>query len=327
MKHNMKKISFLMAALLMSLGFVNAQDVNFSRVEDASIFYNPGLNLKTTSTVNALHRNVSFDNSTAIQTTASWANLVAASKKNADAIEDKGYFNFTFGAGSDNAGGMLKTSNAVLGVAYSMPLNKSGLRMALGFQSQLYNASLNFAGQTFPKQFDQFGFLPNVAPGDRIYNYGENQWVSVNAGASISKSSEKNAWYLGASMRHLNQPSINWQSLSTYVLSSSLGIQAGYTHMGATTQTSGYVFITQKANAYEYVIGTRVQQKIGSADKQIKIGAGLGYRVDDALLASVDFMWGRAAFGINYDFSQGDMKTLGVAKNAVEVGLRYKLKK
>ena len=47
----------------------------------------------------------------------------------------------------------------------------------------------------------------------------------------------------------------------------------------------------------------------------------------DAFIASVDFMWRRAAFGVSYDFSQGDMKTLGVAKNAVELGLRYNLKK
>lgn len=324
----MKKISFLMAALLMSLGFANAQDVNFSRVEEASTFYNPGLNVNTKSTLNALHRNVSFDNSIAIQTTTAWANIVVVNKKNADAIQEKGYFNFTVGLGSDDANqGVLKTSNALLGLSYSMPLSNSGLRLAMGFQSQIYSVNLNFAGQTFPKQYNQFGFLPNIAPGDRIYSYGGNQWVSANAGVSLSKTSEKHAWYLGASMRHINQPSVNWQSLSTFTLPSSFGIQAGYTHIGAVTQTSGYVFITQKANAYEYIIGTKVQQKIGSADKEIKIGAGLGYRVDDALLASVDFMWGRAAFGINYDFSQGDMKTLGVAKNAVEVGLRYKLKK
>jgi len=324
----MKKISFLMAALLMSIGFVNAQDVNFSRVEEASTFYNPGLNVNTKSTLNALHRNVSFDNSVAIQTTTAWANLVAVSKKNAEAIEDKGYFNFTVGLGSDDASqGVLKTANALVGLSYSMPLNKNGLRLAMGFQSQIYSVNLNFAGQTFPKQYDQFGFLPNVAPGDRIYSYGGNQWVSANAGVSLSKTSEKNAWYLGASMRHINQPNVNFQSLSNFVLPSSLGIQAGYTHMGATTQTSGYVFITQKANAYEYIIGAKVRQKVGNGDKQIKVGAGLGYRVDDALIASIDFMWGRAALGVNYDLSEGAMKTLGVAKNAVEVGLRYQLKK
>jgi type IX secretion system PorP/SprF family membrane protein len=327
MKHNMKKISFLMAALLMSLGFVNAQDVNFSRVEESSTFYNPGLNLQTKGTLNALHRNVSFDNSTAIQTTAAWANLVVVSKKNADIIEDKGYFNFTVGVGSDDASQVLKTSNAVLGLAYSMPLSNNGLRLAMGFQSQIYSASLNLSGQTFPKQFDQFGFLPNVAPGDRIFTSGSNQWISANAGLSLSKTTEKNAWYIGASMRHINQPSVNWQSLSSFVLPRSLGIQAGYTHMGATTQTSGYVFITQKANAYEYIIGAKVRQKVGNGDKQIKVGAGLGYRVDDALIASIDFMWGRAALGVNYDLSEGAMKTLGVAKNAVEVGLRYQLKK
>jgi len=327
MKNNMKKISFLIAALLISVGFVYAQDLNFSRVEEASTFYNPALNLKSKGSLNALRRNTSFDNSTSIQTSAAWANLVATSKNNTESIDNKGYFNFTVGLGSDDANQTLKTSNAILGIAYSLPLNNNGLRIALGFQSQIYSASLNLAGQTFPKQFDQFGFLPNIAPGDRIFSSGSNQWLSANAGFSISKSSEKNAWYLGASMRNINKPTVNWQSLSEFVMPTSLGIQAGYTHMGVTTQTSGYVFVTQKANAYEYIIGTKVQQKVGSADKEIKIGAGLGYRIDDAFIASVDFMWRRAAFGVSYDFSQGDMKTLGVAKNAVELGLRYNLKK
>jgi len=324
----MKKISFLMAALLVSIGFVNAQDVNFSRVEEASTFYNPGLNVNTKSTLNALHRNVSFDNSVAIQTTTAWANLVAVSKKNAEAIEDKGYFNFTVGLGSDDASqGVLKTANALVGLSYSMPLNKNGLRLAMGFQSQIYSVNLNFAGQTFPKQYDQFGFLPNVAPGDRIYSYGGNQWVSANAGVSLSKTSEKNAWYIGASMRHLNKPTVNWQSLSTFAMPSSLGIQAGYTHMGVTTQTSGYLFITQKANATEYIVGARVQQKIGTGARDIKVGAGVGYRMGDAMITSIDFMWSKTTFGVSYDFSQGDIKTLGIAKNAVEVGLKYTLKK
>jgi len=317
-----------MAALLMSIGFVNAQDVNFSRVEEASTFYNPGLNVNTKSTLNALHRNVSFDNSVAIQTTTAWANLVAVSKKNAEAIEDKGYFNFTVGLGSDDASqGVLKTANALVGLSYSMPLNKNGLRLAMGFQSQIYSVNLNFAGQTFPKQYDQFGFLPNVAPGDRIYSYGGNQWVSANAGVSLSKTSEKNAWYIGASMRHLNKPTVNWQSLSTFAMPSSLGIQAGYTHMGVTTQTSGYLFITQKANATEYIVGARVQQKIGTGARDIKVGAGVGYRMGDAMITSIDFMWSKTTFGVSYDFSQGDIKTLGIAKNAVEVGLKYTLKK
>ena len=323
----MKKISFIIAALVMTFGFSNAQDLNFSRVEDASTFYNPGLQIKSKSTLNALHRNVSFDNSIAIQTTAAWANLVATSKSNRDAIEDKGYFNFTVGASTDNAGGVLKTSNAVLGIAYSLPMSKNGLRLALGFQSQVYSANLDFAGQTFPKQFDQFGFLPNVAPGDRIYNVGSNQWVSANAGISLSKTSEKNAWYIGASMRHLNKPTVNWQSLSTFAMPSSLGIQAGYTHMGVTTQTSGYVFITQKANATEYIVGARVQQKIGNGTRDIKVGAGVGYRMGDAMITSIDFMWSKTTFGVSYDFSQGDIKTLGIAKSAVEVGLKYTLKK
>jgi len=284
--------------------------------------------VNTKSTLNALHRNVSFDNSVAIQTTTAWANLVAVSKKNAEAIEDKGYFNFTVGLGSDDANqGVLKTANALVGLSYSMPLNKNGLRLAMGFQSQIYSVNLNFAGQTFPKQYDQFGFLPNVAPGDRIYSYGGNQWVSANAGVSLSKTSEKNAWYIGASMRHLNKPTVNWQSLSTFAMPSSLGIQAGYTHMGVTTQTSGYLFITQKANATEYIVGARVQQKIGTGARDIKVGAGVGYRMGDAMITSIDFMWSKTTFGVSYDFSQGDIKTLGIAKNAVEVGLKYTLKK
>jgi hypothetical protein len=120
---------------------------------------------------------------------------------------------------------------------------------------------------------------------------------------------------------------VNWQSLSTFAMPSSLGIQAGYTHMGVTTQTSGYVFITQKANATEYIVGARVQQKIGTGARDIKVGAGVGYRMGDAMITSIDFMWSKTTFGVSYDFSQGDIKTLGIAKNAVEVGLKYTLKK
>lgn len=322
----MKKIlqlAFFIAVNATSI-LLHAQDIQFSKVEDAALLFNPAATMKASNQAILLYRNMQTQGQSAYVSTAGIVTLDYHPIK-VDTTQQTSYFSFTIGMTNENAlQHVLTTSSALLGVGYHLSLNKKGLLLSLAFQTQFNNSSINFSGQILPNQLDAYGINSAIAPSDIIYNKGAIQWMSVHSGLNLSNTSAHNAWYLGLGMRHVNQPSVAWQeNKANFSLPMSLTTQMGYSYFDTHKTLGVYAYSAKRAQATELLFGVYAQKPLNFLNTSIKLG--LAYRSGDGLIPSCDLSWSRTKLGLSYDLGNATNASI-ITKHALEIGLNYKFK-
>ena len=179
----MRKI-YILLLFLAATGLARGQEINFSRVQDMTIWYNQSLKTDKQNTLDLNYRSVTFGGQIAYNSVAALLSMPLISK----AAKDKpnsGYLSFSVGAASDKTNdGILNNDLGTIGLSYAVPLGRHETYLAAGFQAQYYQSNFNVAGITgaFGDQFNNYGPIEGAPSADRLasgWSYGH---FNLNAG-------------------------------------------------------------------------------------------------------------------------------------------------
>ena len=280
----------------------NAQDPHFSSVQDMNTWYNPALKTNQMPQAYINFRNVNYQGAVVYSSKAASIDLPLVSNT-AMPGEIRPFANITVGINTDNAtDGSMKLSTGMLSFSYALPLNGDDTYLAAGFQG-VYNFSrVGFDGNlVYPLQFDKYGAIGTALIADPLQSGYQFGYFAAGAGAALFHDGEKKQWYLGASVRHFNQPVSEWTH--NYHVPRTIGIQAGYTTVVSNTGViSGYGVFSWQAGVEEQLLGCSYKHYLDdSANYAIAFTAAC--RLRDAAIPGIGLYFGKSRLSFSYEFN------------------------
>ncbi len=235
--------------LIVSLAFAAemacAQEINFSRVQDMTIWYNQSLKTDKLNSLKLNYRNVQYGGAIAYNSVAAMFDMPILSKEAKDK-KNAGYFSLSAGAASDKSNqGILNNTLGLLGLSYAVPIGRNETYLAAGFQAAYYQSKLNLAGveNAFGDQYDNYGPIENGISNDRLANGWSYSHLNINTGASVFNNSKRNKWYLGASLLQVNKPYTDKLKTDSLRLKVGIGVQGGYRYITPTDDEVAFYMI------------------------------------------------------------------------------------
>ena len=215
----------IFVVLLAIVSEIRGQDVYYAAVQDLNIWYNPSLKTTKLAVLHANFRNVNYEGITAYNSKAATVELplTTSEKKETDNIP---FVNLAIGINADNASNnALDVSTAMLSLSYALPLNNKNTYLALGFQGNYTFSKVAYSG-SFPGSFDQYGALGAAISSDPLQSGYQYNYFTAGAGVTLFQTTAEKQWYIGGSLRHINQPYTDWTYSARLPMNAS--IQAGY---------------------------------------------------------------------------------------------------
>ena len=317
---------FLSILILVGLtGLARGQEINFSRVQDMTIWYNQSLKTDKQNTFVLNYRSVTYGGQIAYNSAAAMVDLPLLSKDAKDR-PNSGYFSVSAGAASDKTNdGILNNSLGTLGISYAVPIGRHETYLAAGFQAQYYQSSFNVAGvsNAFGDQFNAYGPIEGAPSSDRLasgWNYGH---FNLNGGLSVFSNGRYDKWYVGASVMQVNQPYAYKIKSDSTRLKPDIGIQGGYKFTTKEDdEVAFYMAMNWEGPAYRHYYELIYTKAIPGVAGGAAVGLGLGYRYNDALVPNVELRYQKLTMGILYDVNISTISASGIARDGLELALK-----
>jgi type IX secretion system PorP/SprF family membrane protein len=319
----MRKFTLVMFICCLSL-FVTAQDPHFSQFFSSPLTLNPALTGKFDGTVRVAgnYRNQwpAFNN---VYTTST-ASLDFSILNNVLPEND------TWGIGliglTDKAGGnILKTTFGGISTAYHKALNEDGFsQIGIGFQAMYGQKRLDYSKLYYEDMLTPFGFTGVT---QEVYNNNDLdvKYFDVNAGLIYTVStSDRNNFYIGASMYHINRPKESFKGGNWNVAARTTISAGGYFPVSdaLTLHTSG-IYQTQ-GKATETTIGGAISSSLNNDETNpSNIYGGVWMRVKDALIPYIGLEFAGMRFGASYDINISGLKAGSQSRGGMEISLIY----
>lgn len=321
----MRKI-YSIPILLLVTGLARGQEINFSRVQDMTMWYNQSLKTDKQDNLVLDYRNVAYAGQIAYNSVAAMFDMPLLSKT-AKSKSNSGYFSMSVGAASDKSNaGILNNTLGLLGISYAVPIGPHETYLAIGFQGEYYQSNFNVAGITgaFADQFDAYGPIEGQPSNDRLaagWSYGH---FNANVGASVFSNGRYDKWYFGASVQQVNQPySYQIKSDSTR-LKPDYSVQGGYKFTTATDdEVAFYMLMSWQGPAYRHYFDLAYTKAVPDVAGGAAVGVGLGYRYNDAIIPNIELRYQKLVVGILYDVNISTISASGVARDGVELDLKF----
>src|SRR6185312_4153086 len=110
--------------LLLLTGLARGQEVNFSRVQDMTMWYNQSLKTDKQDNLVLDYRSISYGGQIAYNSVAAMFDMPLLSKE-ARNKSNAGYFRMSLGASSDKSNaGILNNTLGMLGISYAVPISQ-----------------------------------------------------------------------------------------------------------------------------------------------------------------------------------------------------------
>jgi type IX secretion system PorP/SprF family membrane protein len=320
----MRKI-YTLLIFLAATGYARGQEINFSRVQDMTIWYNQSLKTDKQNSLDLNYRSVTFGGQIAYNSVAALFSMPLVSK----AAKDKpnsGYLSLSAGAASDKTNdGILNNDLGTLGLSYAVPLGRHETYLAAGFQAQYYQSNFNVAGITgaFGDQFNNYGPIEGAPSMDRLaagWSYGH---FNLNAGVSVFSNGRNDKWYIGASMLQTNQPYAYKIKSDSTRLKPIIGIQGGYKFTTKEDdEIAFYMAMNWEGPAYRHYYELIYTKPIPGVAGGAAVGVGLGYRYDDALVPNIELRYQKLTLGVLYDVNISTISASGIARDGLEMAIK-----
>jgi type IX secretion system PorP/SprF family membrane protein len=320
----MRKFNAILILLLVA-GLARGQEVNFSRVQDLTMWYNQSLKTDKQDNLVLDYRNVSYGGQIAYNSVAAMFDMPLLSK-DARNKPNSGYFSVSVGAASDKSNaGILNNTLGMLGISYSVPIGKHETYLSLGFQGEYYQSNFNVAGISgaFGDQFNAYGPIEGQPSADRLASGWQYGHFNANVGASVFSNGRYDKWYFGVSAQQVNQPySYNIKSDSTR-LKADYSVQGGYKFTTATDdEVAFYMLMSWQGPAYRHYFNLSYTKAVPDVAGGAAVGVGLGYRYNDAIIPNIELRYQKMVIGILYDVNISTISASGVARDGVELALK-----
>ncbi len=320
----MKKIA---SVIIVVLGFIfnaDAQDPHFSQFFASPLTLNPALTGKFDGTLRAAgnYRNQwpAFNN---VYTTSTLS--VDFSILNKIIPE-----NDTWGVGiialTDKAGGGVLTNNYIgISTAYHKALNEDGYsQIGLGFQGMYGQKRLDNSKLYYEDMLTPFGFTGVT---QEVYNSNDLNinYFDVNAGLIYTVSTtDKNNFYFGASMYHINRPKESFKGGNWNIAARTTISAGGYFPVSdnLTLHTSGIYQVQGKST--ETTFGGAIASALNNDERNpTNVYGGLWMRWNDAVIPYLGLEFGGMRIGASYDINTSGLKAGSQSRGGMELSLIY----
>lgn len=228
---------------------------------------------------------------------------------------------------NDKAGdGDLRTTVVNVHLSYTVMLNKRGTQsLSSGIYGGVGHRTINYSALTFDSQWGPGGFDPG---NNNLENFTNDKVLYGDIGAGLLwsyRKSEKQNYYGGVSVSHLNQPNQSFLNEADEKLYIKLTVHGGG-HIGITEQIfilPSFMFLNQGPHR-EFNVGALVKFKksIVPTDKTAFYFGGW-YRVKDALIMSARVDFGDFNVGFSYDVNLSGLTPASHANGGPELSLIY----
>lgn len=319
------------AALMFQQGAVRAQDVHFTQFDASPLILNPA----NTGAFNGDWR-------ASVVYRDQWRSVVGASAFKTYAasfdmpiIRDISVDDYLAGGiqlYNDRAGdGNLTNFSALLSVAYHKFLGEDAKKvLTIGLQGGYSQKSIDLSRLYFGNEFDEGQWNPGINPDRNFLGTGNGNYV-INAGLSYAQAVSDNfSFTVGVGVNNINQP---LESFDSRTKSADVGLGMRYTgQLGAIIQVGDRfalkpaVLYQSQATAMELVAGNEFHYTLGE-DYELPtapaVFAGVWYRHEDAIMATVGVEFKGFRIGFGYDYNTSDLKNASNGNGGFEVSLRY----
>jgi type IX secretion system PorP/SprF family membrane protein len=225
----------------------------------------------------------------------------------------------------DQAGsGNLTSTETYVSVAYHQMLGYSSL-LTLGFNSGLINKRINLTNLKFPDQFDG-KFFDQTQPTSVVINQPNVNLFDMQVGMNYAYfPTDKMYVNAGFSVWHINRARESFFSTDPAGFDSRLPMRyIGF--LNGSFKTSDKVIVnpmayyTNQAGASEFVMGLNAQYNLsGDGDEQV-IG-GLYYRLGDAVIPMIGFIYKNIRLMFTYDATASSLSQSASGAGAWEFAL------
>lgn len=317
----------VLALIIFSFAMVaKAQDPHFSQFFASPLTLNPALTGKFDGTLRVAgnYRNQwpAFNNVYTTSTLSADFTILNRSLPDYD----------TWGVGiiglKDKAGGnILKNDYIGISTAYHKALNEDGFsQIGIGFQAMYGQKRLDWKNLYFEDQLTPLGFDLTVPSADiSTLNNPDISYLDINAGLIYTVStSDRNNFYLGASMYHINRPKESFQG-GTWNIAARTTISAGGyfpVSESLTLHTSGIYQIQGKST--EATFGGALSSILNEDETNpTNIYGGLWLRAKDAVIPYLGLEFAGMRLGASYDINISSLKSGSESRGGMEISLIY----
>jgi type IX secretion system PorP/SprF family membrane protein len=226
------------------------------------------------------------------------------------------------------ASGALRTNSGSLSLAYHKGLDEDGYhQIGVGFMATYTSRNLDVSKVKFEDQLDsrsgQF-----ILPSLDVFNGAtiNASYFDLQAGILYNGSSnDKNNFYLGVSMYHINRPKESFKPGGFYILSSRVTFQGGIAiPVGEKAMLHTSAMHSVQAKATNTVLGAAVSKMANDDETNpTNIYAGAWFRFGDALIPYVGLEFNNLRIGASYDVNISSLSTASQRRGGFELSLIY----
>ena len=226
----------------------------------------------------------------------------------------------------DEAGlGDLKTTNAMLSLAYSKKLNSdSTFLIRGGIQMGLLARSINFQQFSFDRQYQNGGFDSNLDNGEDFVRDGFSSF-NFNAGiASEYRIEQRKSFTLGFSLFNLSQPNQSFQGSNIPLdLRSTFYLSSDY-YLSEKMDLLPSILYSRQGKFKETVIGSNLRYRMSSSGfYKRNVYGGVWYRNADAIIVSTGMDYNQWQVGLSYDINISDLDVASNNRDGLEIAVTY----
>lgn len=319
-----RRKQILLYFIFVYVGSAFAQDPHFSQFSSSPLTLNPAFTGKFFGTyrVAGNYRNQwpSINNAF----TTATASIDFHIMQNKIAANDTWGLGFV-GYNDNSANGAVKFSYASISTAYHKGLDEDGMhQLGAGFQVTYANMLINTSELKFEDQLTSSGFTGITS---ELFNTSilKSNYVDVNAGFLYNGStSERNNFYFGISMYHINRPKQAFTG-AQYVLNPRTTFHGGgYFPLGPNSTLHVSAMQMFQGGASETILGGAIQLVANpEVEKPASLYFGSWVRLNDAIIPYLGLEFNDMRIGISYDYNSSELKTASQNKGGIEISLIY----
>ncbi len=315
----------------MGLSFLKlqAQDPHFSQIINAPVLLNPALTgvMNSDARVMINYRSQWASVSTPFQTMAMAIDFSPLRYAfNTDDILGVGMYIMRDKAGLSE----LSQTQVQLNLAFSKSLNGQGNNyLSIGGQMGYGNQNINFQNLTFDNQIEGNVLNTSLSSGEVNLLQGLDYW-DVSAGVSWAYKPEKSqAYYLGASIFHINEPKVSFMDDDTELLYRKYTVYAGLEfRLNYLVSLMPRTFYLQQGPATELTAGSLIKFNMERSRNRHESAAfmlGALYRFRDALILIARYDFQNFGLSFSYDASVSGIRRATSGYGAMEFAAHYKM--
>ncbi len=322
---------FAMLASTVMIG----QDIHFSQFYMSPLNLNPALTgvMNCNTRVVANYRN---QWSQVLQGDA--YNTYSVSYDQKIAVGRSDYFGVGGSFWGDRAGELsFGTTQGRLSFSYAKKMGgyrKKAHYLVFGADAGVTQRRVDLTGAQWPSQHDGNGGFSAGSGSPVLINDTDFLHGDLSAGVVFfSTLDDRNSYYVGLALHHLNQPNVTFQDQGTDNLTSRLTLHGGgeFELNKDISLVPGFVYLSQGEHkqlnlgtSFRFALGPKSAKQSWQIGTWFRLGTQEGGGIhSDAIIFSTRFDYGNYGIGFSYDATVSDLRQAASATGAFEFSLVY----